>query len=244
MPSAAESSPAQPRLLLLDTSGRPGFVALAEGEALLAERQLDDSRRHARDLVPTIAELLQVPNWKAQDLEGVIVTRGPGSYTGLRVGLMAAKTLAYATSCVLIAVDTFTVLAQQAPSSISRVDVLADAQQDKVYQQSFRRQGQNWQPVNELGILPFADWLRRREPEASVTGPGLVKWEGHLPVEVPRLDSSLWVPRARGLLEVGLPRYRAGEHDDLWALEPLYCRPSAAEERWEQRQARRSEAGG
>ncbi len=72
-------------------------------------------------------------------MQAVLVSRGPGSYTGLRVGIMSAKTFAYATGCALIAVDTFAAIALQAPESVARVDVLADAQQDKVYVQSFAR---------------------------------------------------------------------------------------------------------
>ena len=76
---------------------------------------LDESRRHARDLAPAVRDLLAEQGWPARSLEAVIVSRGPGSYTGLRVGIMSAKTLAYATGCALLAVDTFAVIARQAP---------------------------------------------------------------------------------------------------------------------------------
>ena len=56
-------------------------------------------------------DLLADQGWKARDLTGVIVSRGPGSYTGLRVGIMTAKTLAYATGCALLAIDTFAAVA-------------------------------------------------------------------------------------------------------------------------------------
>src|SRR5947209_14648 len=102
------------RWLLLETSGRVGQVGVARGPELLAGRRLDATRRHARDLVPAAGELLRGQGWRAGDLDGVIAGRGPGSYTGLRVGLIAAKALAYATGCALIAVDTFTVVARQA----------------------------------------------------------------------------------------------------------------------------------
>src|SRR5438309_1467027 len=84
-----------PRLLLLDTSGRRGVVALADGEALLGEHHLAESRRHARDLTPLTADLLTRQGWKARELDAVVIGLGPGSYTGLRVGLIAAKSLAY-----------------------------------------------------------------------------------------------------------------------------------------------------
>jgi len=230
---------AVPRVLILETSGRIGYVAVALGDELRGVRRLDEARRHARELTPAMAELLAEQSWRPRDIEAVIVSRGPGSYTGLRVGIMSAKTFAYAAGCALIAVDTFAALALQAPSPVSRVDVLADAQQDKVYAQSFVRSAEDWQPASELAIRKFADWLAGREPSAWVTGPGLLKWVSHLPADVPQLDASLWEPQPASLLRLGLARYRSGQRDDPWTLEPLYLRPSSAEEQWRARSSRR-----
>lgn len=226
---------AVPRLLILETSSRTGQVALALGEELRGFRRLDEARRHARDLAPAMAALLTEQGWRPREVQAVVVSRGPGSYTGLRVGIMSAKTFAYATGCALLAVDTFAALALQAPASVTRVDVLADAQQDKVYVQSFVRSAQDWRQSTELSIRRFADWLGAREPSAWVTGPGLLKWASHLPVEVPMVDASLWEPHPASLLRLGLARYLVGERDDPLTLEPLYLRPSSAEEQWRAR---------
>src|SRR5688572_13644244 len=118
------------RLLILETSHQPGLVALSAGDQLLGERRLDQARRHARDLAPAVAALLAEQGWRGRDLEGVIVSRGPGSYTGLRVGIMSAKTLAYATGARLVGIDTFAAIARQTPAEATVVDVIADAQQD------------------------------------------------------------------------------------------------------------------
>lgn len=224
-----------PRLLILETSGRTGQVALALGDELRGVRQLDEARRHARDLAPATAALLAEQGWRPRDINAVLVSRGPGSYTGLRVGLMSAKTFAYATDCALIAVDTFAAIALQAPEPIPCVDVLADAQQDKIYVQPFARDASGWRPLAELAIRPFADWLATREASAAVTGPGLRKWAERLPADVAAVDASLWEPRPASLLRLGLARYRAGQRDDPWTLEPLYLRPSSAEEQWRAR---------
>lgn len=223
---------AVPRLLILETSSRTAHVALALGDELRGVRRLDESRRNARDLAPAVGSLLAEQRWRPRDIQAVIVSRGPGSYTGLRVGIMSAKTFAYATGCGLLAVDTFAALALQTPASVACVDVVADAQQDKVYVQSFLRVADGWQPSSELAIRRVADWLAAREASAWVTGPGLHKWAGQLPAEVSIVESSLWEPQPASLLQIGLARYRAGERDDPWTLEPLYLRPSSAEEQW------------
>jgi tRNA threonylcarbamoyladenosine biosynthesis protein TsaB len=167
----------------------------------------------------------------------VIVSRGPGSYTGLRVGIMSAKAFAYATGCVFLAVDTFSAIARQVSAEVLRLDVLADAQQDKVYVQPFIRTAPAaaMTAADPLVIRPFADWLAERAPDAWVTGPGLRGNEGRLPAVARAVDPARWDPAPESLLEIGLERYRRGERDDLWAAEPLYLRPSAAEEQWRQR---------
>jgi tRNA threonylcarbamoyladenosine biosynthesis protein TsaB len=219
-----------PRLLLLETSGRSGFVGLAEGAELRGLRRLDETRRHTRDLAPATAELLAAQGWKPRDLSGVIVSRGPGSYTGLRVGIMSAKTLAYAVGCTLVGVETFAVIADQAPAEVNRVDVLADAQQDKVYVQPFGRTASGWRPLNALAVKPFAEWLTGRSAEAWASGPGLHRLAAQLPAGVPVIEAASWDPQPESLLRLGLARHTAGERDDPFALEPLYLRPSAAEE--------------
>jgi tRNA threonylcarbamoyladenosine biosynthesis protein TsaB len=220
------------RLLLLETSSRRGVVAVAVGAEVRGVRRLDESRRNARDLAPAVAELLREQSWKARELDGVIVGRGPGSYTGLRVGLMSARALAYATGCALVGVDTFAVIARQAPADCPRLDVLADAQQDRVYVQPFERQGLGWQPAGELSIRPFAVWLAARDAAAWVSGPGLVKWRARLPDTVICTPESAWEPGVDSLLALGLARFEAGQRDDPFALEPLYLRGSSAEEQW------------
>jgi tRNA threonylcarbamoyladenosine biosynthesis protein TsaB len=221
-----------PRLLILETSGRTGMVAVAEGEDLLDCRPLDETRRHARDLAPAVAELLRFQAWQAKDLSAVIVSRGPGSYTGLRVGLMSAKTLAYATRCALLGIDTFAAIALQTPAECARVDVIADAQKDLIYVQPFARAGESWQPAGELQVRPFVAWLGDRQGDSWVGGPGLEKWGRQIPAGVNCIEEDDWDPQVESLLLLGLERYEANERDDVFALEPLYLRPSSAEEQW------------
>jgi len=224
---------AEPRLLLLETSGRGGFTAVAEGNALLAARLLDNTRQHARDLAPAIAELLAEVGWKPADVLGVAVGLGPGSYTGLRVGLMTAKAFCYAVGATLLGIPTFFTLARQTPDSAAQIDILADAQQGKVYRQPFRRVGECWSPTAALSICPLEQWLAERSPQAWVGGPGVIAFRDRL-ADVP-VASGTELPRPDSLLSLALARWQAGERDDLWTLEPIYLRPSAAESQWQQR---------
>jgi tRNA threonylcarbamoyladenosine biosynthesis protein TsaB len=221
-----------PRLVIVETSDRVGQVAIAEGLAILQVRTLPEARRHARDLAPAVAEMLRRQAWQPRDVTAVVVSRGPGSYTGLRVGIISAKAFAYATRCRLIAVDTFLAIASQTPAHVDRVDVLSDAQQDKVYAQSFVRQGQLWVATADLAICPFGDWLANRDPTAAVTGPAVDKWEIDLPPTAVRIGPEFRRPTAASLLRLGLEKLATSTVDDVMTVEPLYLRPSAAEQQW------------
>src|SRR5436309_5366892 len=121
------------RILLLEASGARGQGVIWVDETILAERRLNEQRKHCQDLAPTVQALLREQGWKPADVEAVIVSLGPGSYTGLRVGVMAAKAFAYATGCKLIGVPTFPILALPALDKHQQVEVIEDAQQGRVY---------------------------------------------------------------------------------------------------------------
>jgi tRNA threonylcarbamoyladenosine biosynthesis protein TsaB len=226
-----------PRLLLLETSHQPGVVALAESGTLVGEVRLDEARRHTRDLVPAAKTLLERAGWTPRELHGVVVSIGPGSYTGLRVGIMSAKTLAYVTGCALIGLETFAAIARQTPAEASRLAVLADGQQDKIYVQHFSRTANGWVADGDLAIRPFAEWVATCSPETWVSGPGLEAFRDRLPLGQPVAARTDWTPRAESLLALGLAAYHAGRRDDPFAIEPLYLRPSAAEENWAKRRS-------
>src|SRR5687768_10817067 len=121
--------------LLIETSGRVGKVGLARGGAVARAADLDATRRHARDLAAAVDAHLKGEGLRPADLTGVMVGVGPGSYTGLRVGLISAKALAYALGCRLVPVPTFAAIAERAPAEAGHLWVIADALQGQIYLQ-------------------------------------------------------------------------------------------------------------
>jgi tRNA threonylcarbamoyladenosine biosynthesis protein TsaB len=227
-------SDSSPLLLLIETSGRVGRVGLAEGPSLVAERSLDESRRHARDLAPAVADILGERGRRPRDLGGVVVSLGPGSYTGLRVGVMSAKAMAYAVACPAVGVPTFVAIARQAEVAGDSVEVVADAQQGKLYVQMFTRPtaGGILLSSQELRVVPGRAWATARIPGVAVCGPGLRVAKSWLSEDTPITPESQWDPRLTSLLLVGWERWVRRDCDPVHSLEPLYHRPSSAEEQW------------
>ena len=112
------------------------------------------------------------------------VSRGPGSFTGLRVGMVCAKTFAYATRCRFVAVDTFAAIAGETDrGNIDRVIVIEDAQRDDLFAGEFmRNEPQRWAPASPIRVISKSDFLRDRTESDIVTGPGLRKLN---PSEIP-----------------------------------------------------------
>jgi len=219
--------------LILETSGRVGKLGLARGGAVVRTLRLDEGRRHARDLAVASASLLESESLEPADLTGVIVGRGPGSYTGLRVGIMSAKALAFATGGELRAVETFAAIAAQSPKEAQRLWVIADALQGHIYAQSFERREDGWRPGGDLRIEPIEDWLSRLGPDDWVSGPGVSEYEKRIPSTVALVPEGDRVADVRSVFSIGMrvpPLARA----EMFALEPLYLRGSSAEERWKE----------
>jgi tRNA threonylcarbamoyladenosine biosynthesis protein TsaB len=217
--------------LILETSGRVARVGLARERKVAHAADLDQARRHAREMVPTIDAMLKAESLRPADLTGIMVSRGPGSYTGLRVGLATAKALAYATGCELRAVDTFAAIAEQAPAEAQHLWVIADALQGQIYLQRFARaDGCGWAPVAPLLIDGEGEWLPWAAAGTYITGPGVAVYESQILAGNPRVPEADREARIESVFAVGL-RIPPLTKEELFALEPLYLRGSSAEEK-------------
>lgn len=217
--------------LILETSGGVARVGLARAGEVVRKAELDSGRRHARELVPAIDAMLKAESLRPAELTGVMAARGPGSYTGLRVGLATVKALAYAVGCQFRAVDTFAAIAQQSPADAHLVWVIADALQGQVYAQEFARRHENWLPANALRILPVGEFAASLAPGNLVSGPGVAVYDGQIPQANPRVPESDREARVESVFAVGLRLIQPLTGEELFALEPLYLRGSSAEEK-------------
>ena len=220
------------KIVALETTEKVGGVAALEGDDLLAEVQFNSQQRSAQSLVPAIQDVLSAVHWLPEEVELVSVAIGPGSFTGLRVGVAATKTFAYVAHSKVIGVGTLRVIAAQAPDEIPLLWTLMNAGRRQLFVGKFvRDESGNLTQVGKTEIQDNDDWLVGLEPGDAVTGPGLDPLAEQLPNGVCALDRALWHPRAATVGRVGYRQYNAGQRDDLWKLVPFYGRPSAAEEK-------------
>jgi tRNA threonylcarbamoyladenosine biosynthesis protein TsaB len=222
-------------ILGIETSGSAGGVALAQDGRLLAERLLTrQGRRHAQLLTAEMAVLFEKTNKPPSACEGVAVSVGPGSFTGLRIGVVSAKTFAYAVGCPVAAVDTLLAIAEEAPADIHKLTVIADAQRGDLYVGKYVRSGDHWSREGEISIPSAKAWCQSVSDSEIIAGPGLDRWEKELQNRC-RVLSELRVPEVRTICEIGRRQLLAGQTADIWGLEPYYLRKSSAEEQWDLR---------
>ena len=219
-------------ILAFDTSGFAGSVALLDGPQVLAQRQLDTARRSAQTLAPAIAELLAGQGLKPREVGLVATTVGPGSFTGLRVGVTTAKAWAYAAECSVIGLSTLAAIAYQVPAEMRltamEIHAVLDAQRKELYLGRFAAGGER---LADDRIVAADGWLAGLAAGTIVTGSGLTRLADRLPAGVTATPLELWEPQAVTIGQLAWDEYQRGRSDDFWKLAPVYLRPSYAEEK-------------
>jgi tRNA threonylcarbamoyladenosine biosynthesis protein TsaB len=225
------------RILALETSETAGSVAALDDDKLLKQLDLSSAARSAQSLAPALESLWREVAWRPADVQLVAVTIGPGSFTGLRVGVTTAKVLAYAVQAAILGVDTLEIIAEQSPPQVPRVWAVVDAQRGQVMAREFVRDAEGrFGPVTAATLVDTDPWLAGLPEGAAVSGPILRKLQSQIPNGVQALEPSCWTPQAATVGRVAWRRYQAGERGDVWQILPCYSRRAAAEEKWDARQ--------
>ena len=133
-----------PRALAIETSGRIGSVALVDGETVVTEEQFPHGLKHAAEIVPMLDRLCRGHGWSPRDVEQVYISVGPGSFTGLRIGITLAKTMALATGVKLVAVPTVRVLAENGPQEAKNLIIVLDAKREQIFTARFDALSGDW----------------------------------------------------------------------------------------------------
>ena len=219
-------------ILALETTNWIGSVAAMTDGKLLLELELNPQQRTAQSLPSGIETLLERVGWKPADVQLIALTIGPGSFTGLRIGVTMAKTFAYSVGAEVLGVNTLETIAQAAPADVSALTAVIDAQRDDVVVRTFSRGPEGFfLPEGDQQLISIDRWLQDLPTGMAVTGPALAKLASRLPAHVTALEEKYWTPRAAMVAQLAHRQYTAGRRDDLWTLSPQYSRQSAAEEK-------------
>ena len=234
------------RILAFETSTRHSSVALMEGAQVTATAQLDKMQPTAAHLVPTVKRLLSDVQWAPRSIDVVACSLGPGSFTGLRIGLVTAKTWTRFSGAQLVGVPTFHVVAQQAQDAMvsrlpdrhaaaMRIVIVIPSARNRFFLGAF-----NADPTGELipaeparladALAPLHD----QPPGSWLSGTWLERCpapqRASLATRFALVPDTAWSPRAETVAR--LARHRAAQRrfDSPLELQPIYLRPSYADE--------------
>ncbi|SFA84375.1 tRNA (adenosine(37)-N6)-threonylcarbamoyltransferase complex dimerization subunit type 1 TsaB [Selenomonas ruminantium] len=228
-------------ILAIDTATQVSSVAVLKEGRLLAELTMQGKLTHSETLLPHIEQVLKMAAVAKEELTCIAVSNGPGSFTGLRIGLAAAKAMSYVLGIPLVGVSTLQALAYQLPAPGVRVMCLLDAQKGNAYVESYRWENNSLQVVDSVQVAKITDIVAacaNMNEQVILLGDAVQKKVAgklELPANVSVAPPHIVMPRAACVAMLGQAKLMAGETDNVMDMEPVYIRRSEAEVLWEKR---------
>lgn len=221
-------------LLGIDTSTSCGSIALVDEQRVLAEWNLTHAKTHCERLLPGLARVLEAADTPLARVDLIAVAVGPGSFTGLRIGLATAKALALGTGKPMVGIPTLDVLAENIAASPLVVCPTLDARKGEVFAALYRKPcpGSSERMSPYLSLTPEHLVEEIQEP-ALLLGDGALLYRERLqnrarhPLLLAPLECH--APRASVLCRLGMHKYRTEGATDPAEIRALYVRPSDAE---------------
>ncbi|HHY59694.1 MAG TPA: tRNA (adenosine(37)-N6)-threonylcarbamoyltransferase complex dimerization subunit type 1 TsaB [Clostridia bacterium] len=230
------------RVLAIESATNVAALAIVAEEAVIAEAVLNTGKTHSQRLMPMLARLLEEADLELEDLDGIVVSGGPGSFTGLRIGLATAKGLAYASGKPLVMVSTLDSLAYNLKGYPHLICPILNARRNEVYTAVYRDAGEELTLVMSYAALPPAELVQRLRPLAEPVmflGDAVPVFGAYLQEQMGSLARQATIfasmPSAAVLGWLGLQKLKKGQVADLATAKPFYIRPSEAEVKWQQK---------
>jgi len=219
------------KILAIETSCDIGSIALLEDENVIKEKFLKKVMVHGRELVPAMQSILSKSKISFRDIDMIAVDVGPGSYTGLRVGLATAKGFAYALKKDIVGVRSLDAIAENITAkNISFISPVVDARWQQVFSAIYKADGGKKEVVIEPAARSPTEFAKMIPPKSVLLGNALASYKNVFAVGKWKIsDKRNWFPRASKIGLLGYERYKNGEKDDVFKIIPLYLRLTEAE---------------
>ncbi|BES64624.1 tRNA (adenosine(37)-N6)-threonylcarbamoyltransferase complex dimerization subunit type 1 TsaB [Gottschalkiaceae bacterium SANA] len=229
------------KLLAVDTSSKTASVALVSEEKLLGEFTVQTKFTHSQSLMPMVDQMLKQAGVSITEIDGFAASMGPGSYTGLRIGIAAVKAFGFALNKPVYGVETLMAMTDQAKDKMGIILALIDARRDRVYVAGIQRDAQGERvvlPQQAMAIEDLIRWIDEQTDPVYLLGEGTMRYYEELNTAQPVpnfLSKRYMTPTARTIAWLALDRLMAGEVADPDRLIPCYLAKTQAERELEER---------
>lgn len=233
-------------VLAVDSSSKVATAALIKDGNLLSEITLNDKREHSVILMSLIEDLLNDNDLTINDIDGFVVSKGPGSFTGLRIGMATIKGLSFGSKKPYVSVSSLDALALSASNFDGIICPVMDALRNSVYTALYKSSNNKLEKITEYSALDLdelIELIKSKNEKVIFIGDGLDKYKDYLSQNCPNCyfpPNHLNIVRASALGEIGYNMLVNEEYDDSNSS-PFYLKKPQAEREYEQRMKLKNE---
>lgn len=229
------------KVLSIESSGETASVALVSEEGTLGEFNLNYKKQHSVLLMPMLQTLLKDLNISIEEIDGFTVSKGPGSFTGLRIGMATVKGLSMGSGKPCISVSSLDALAYNIFTQSGIICSMMDALRNNVYSCIYTYENGELKPLTEymaLSLEELVEMLTKYNKKIYFVGDGALLHSDYLKANFKDsifAPKHLNFPRASTLGELGLKELLKGNHDSLNISAPIYLRKPQAEREYDKK---------
>lgn len=220
------------KVLGIETSTQAGSIALIDEEEIISEYSYQGPLEHSAWLMPAIDKLLKDANLSCQDIEGIAISSGPGSFTGLRIGISTVKGLVQGLKIPVVGISTLDSLACNLPYTEKIICPVLDARKKEVYTALYKIdisvQVATDERLTDYLVISPQKLIEMISQPTIFLGSALKLYEEQIRHSLKDkacfAPLPLWLPRASNLALLGLRQLKAGRQEDIYSFTPLYLR--------------------
>lgn len=232
------------KILGIDTSTMAANVAVLEDDKLICEYTINTKKTHSQKLMPMIENMLKLSEIEVKDIDAIGICVGPGSFTGLRIGMATAKAMAHVNNIPLIGVNSLEILGANMDLCDKKICAILDAQRNQVYMNTYELENNKIKELDEINIMPIDDLLEKlsaSNEEWVIVGEAVYKYKEKIEaisnITIPSPANN--ITKASSLCMVAKDKFEENKDvHNCYDINPMYIRKSQAEEQYEEKQKR------
>ena len=232
------------KILGIDTSTMAANIAVLEDDKLICEYTINTKKTHSQKLMPMIENMLKLSDIEIKEIDAIGICVGPGSFTGLSIGMATAKAMAHVNNIPLIGVNSLEILGANMDRCDKKICSILDAQRNQVYTCKYIFEENKIKKLEEIKIMPIDDLLEElsaTNEEWIILGEAVYKYKEKIEsisnINIPSPANN--ITKASSLCVVAKDKYEQNiDVHNCYDINPMYIRKSQAEEQYEEKQKR------
>lgn len=232
------------KILGIDTSSMASSVAVIEDNKLICEYTINTKKTHSQKLMPMIENMLKISDVNINEMDMIAICEGPGSFTGLRIGMATAKAIAHVNNLPIVGVNSVELLAGNMNLSEKKICSILDAQKTQVYMGQYKYENNELVEIKAVDVVEIDDLLEElsnSDEEWIIVGEAVYKYEDKIKevknIHIPAPSHN--VSKASSLCTIAMNKYKKDiAVYDCYSINPIYIRKSQAEVQYDEKMKR------